>query len=250
MFKKLFAIMAAGSLLVGGAAQAAPTATTYVFGLSIEGLAPITIGGSGTVSVGASTTIIPAGFVNLGAAITIPVSATTAIAQIKATKLSNLTGTFSAGGAGGLGETCPAAAGEACVANTGVGGQMALTGTVFVSVIPDVVVIPVNLNGALIGQGGSTNAPFTIDAAPWTTGVASVNTGVNAAVISGTNSNTTGGPLTLVTPTFVLALGNLLPIFTTLTLGQGSHAPVPEPGSLLLIGAGFAGLALLGRRRK
>ena len=124
------------------------------------------------------------------------------------------------------------------------------TGTIKVAVIPTVLVIPVNLNGAGLGVSGSTNAPFTFDAAPWTTGVGQVNTGVNVASLTGSNSNVSGGPITLVTPTFVLAIGNLLPIFAVLTLGQGAHAPVPEPGSLLLIGTGIAGLALLGRRRK
>ena len=253
MFKKLFVLMAAGSLLVGGTAQAVPVFTTATLSLSISGLAPITIPGGGTISIVGSTTFVPVGLIALGATLIIPVTATTAIAQLKVTSLLNGAGTFRAGGAFSQAappETCPTGAAMACVTGGGVGGTMSLIGTINVSVIPNVLVIQVPLGAALIGLGGSTNVPFTFDGAPWTTGVGQVNTGANTATLTGTNSNLSGGPMTLVTPTFVLAIGNLLPIFTTLTLGQGAHAPVPEPGSLLLIGAGVAGLALLGRRRK
>jgi hypothetical protein len=259
MFKKLFAIMAAGSLLVGGAAQAGPVVTSGSISLSIQGLAPISIPTSGTITVSGSSTIVPAGYVNLPATLTIPVSATTAISQLKVTSLSNLTGTFFAGGATAEGP-CPVGVSAACVTQGGVGGQMALTGTIFVSVVPTLVVIPVNLNSAGLGQGGSATAgggQFYFEAAPWTTGVGQVHvpattTSPSTTVsVVGSNSNTNGGPITLVTPTYVSALGNLLPIFTVLTLNTGAHsAAVPEPGSLLLIGTGIAGLALLGRRRK
>jgi hypothetical protein len=44
----------------------------------------------------------------------------------------------------------------------------------------------------------------------------------------------------------VSALGNLLPLFTTMVL---TNVSIPEPGTLLLLGAGVAGLVAVGRRR-
>ena len=51
--------------------------------------------------------------------------------------------------------------------------------------------------------------------------------------------------ITLVSPTYLSALGNLLPVWTTLSIQF-----VPEPGTLLLLGAGIGGLVLVGRRRR
>ena len=235
-------------LFIGGAAQAAPVPTGIILGVSIQGLAPITLAGVTTVSVTGSTLSIGAGAITLPAPLVVPVTGTTAINSLTAVKLSNLAGTFSAGGvtAQAPGELCGGgpAAGTACNVGGGVGGTMGLTGTIAVHVIPNIVVIPVNLNAALLGQGGATNQPFTFDAAAWTTRTGLVNTGNNTVGLTGSV-----GPLTLVTPTFVLALGNLLPIFGTLTL-TNSGGPLPEPGGLVLILAGIAGIALLrGRRR-
>ncbi len=67
--------------------------------------------------------------------------------------------------------------------------------------------------------------------------------------------NPTLSQLTLVTPTFVNALGNNLPVFASLTIrfsDAGGLPPflVPEPSTLLLFGAGTLGLWLAGRRRQ
>jgi hypothetical protein len=70
------------------------------------------------------------------------------------------------------------------------------------------------------------------------------------AMYTGTDSRTPGGlgQVTLVTPTKVVTnlTGGLLilVVLGTLTLNF-----VPEPGTLLLLGSGVAGLAILGRRR-
>jgi hypothetical protein len=121
----------AAALLTSGVAHAAPVVTSGTFTLAIEGLAPITIPTSGTISVTGSTTIVPAGYVSLPTRVTVPVTSTTWPTSLEISRLSNLTGTFRSGGAGGLGETCPTGVSAACVTAGGVGGAMAMTGTVF-----------------------------------------------------------------------------------------------------------------------
>lgn len=243
-----FAILVAATfILIGTSAGAAP-ATTASLRLEIQGLAAVTVTGIGTISVQpSSTTFVPAGLLQVISPITVPVTSTTTVAQLRVTKLSNLSGTFRTGGAlsQAPGETCPPAPRQACVTGGGRGGVMALTGTINVTVL--IHPIPLVLNAARIGQGGSTNVPFTYDAAPWTTGVGRVNTGAGTLSTTGTNAFASGGPLTLVTPTYLDALGTLLPILATFSLGQGSH--VPEPGTLWMLAAGAAGLALTLRKR-
>ena len=254
--RKLFAILAAVSVLaVGAPAQAALVATNAILSVAIQGLAPLSIAGTGFVDVTGSTVTVPAGLVTLTGALIVPVTGVTSVVSLSVPALSHLSGVFSRGGVP-LSEKCPLGGpvapgsaippiGQACNNPVGHGGGiMALTGTINVNILPGIVVIPVNLTAALIGQGGSTNAPFSIDAAVWTTGTGLVNTGINISGLVGGNA-----PFTLVTPTFVSAIGNLLPIFAVMTLTNISHN-IPEPGSILLIGSGIAGLVLLGSRRK
>lgn len=250
--RKLFAVMAVAALFVATTAQAAPLARTVnaTMSVAIQGLSAINVTGTGTVTVDTATGAIsiPAGLVALTAKVVIPVTATSAITSLSAKVISNQAGTLSPGGAGGQlpGEVCPSGL-PACVSNAGIGGKMGLNGAVNVVIVPMVVIIPVDVNAALVGQGGSTNIPFTFDAAAWTNGTGIVTTPNGTAVLLGSGSGL-GSSVTFVTPTFVSALGNLLPLFTTLTLDFGFA--IPEPGTLLLLGAGVAGLVVVGRRRR
>jgi len=104
------------------------------------------------------------------------------------------------------------------------------------------------------GVGGSAAVAglvgLTVFGAPWTTGTASVGTvtamGYRAGPASGTSSTAqAGGVIQLVTPIAILTnIEAFLPAFATLTLRF-----VPEPTTLLLLGAGVLALALGGARR-
>jgi hypothetical protein len=170
-------------------------------------------------------------------------------------------------------------AGIACFTAGGanLGGQMGLSGTLNVVVAPALVSIPLPLAAAGVGVGGLTQTPkspsgFWIDAAPWTQGVGKVAFTTTSTftvmttlmgvpvTITSTNSwvtvaRTTGGggsvgtansgSITLVTPTHVTALGNILPVFSRLEI----HF-VPEPSTALLLASGPVGIAATRRRRR
>lgn len=136
----------------------------------------------------------------------------------------------------------------------GLGGACALSGTANALVAgAPFLIIP--LSG--LGVAGRTSfGPYGsyIDAQSWTTGtaVATVN-GVALTmngvpiVMTGFDSRSPGGTgfVRLVAPGgFMSTLGGNFPLFVSMTLNF-----IPEPGTLLLLGSGVAGLALLGRRR-
>jgi hypothetical protein len=236
------------------------------YGFVCYGCPQITVQRAATVTVDPMLGRIgvAASALTLGAPIQVLIDST-AISSITMTRLSNLSGTFSVGGAaGGAGEpACPVGPGGACVPQSGFGGPMGLTGTYNIHIIPNVVVIPIALGPLRFGLGGAgVGAPpteFAFDAAPWTVGRGEV-------ALTGSTSAATGSIGTssfrLVTPTFVSALGNLLPIFATLTVSftDGLGVPgfvsgrVPEPAlAVLILGAAGLGALLIrrgpGRRR-
>jgi len=115
----------------------------------------------------------------------------------------------------------------------------------------------------VVGVGGTQTfhalslVTGTIFANPYQLGMLTVSGALNGEThtIVGTGAddrNADGsGTLTLISPTNVSlgALGSLASI-ATLTLDyQGDGGPVPEPGTLLLLGSGVLGLVLVGRRK-
>ncbi|MGH0034901.1 MAG: thrombospondin type 3 repeat-containing protein [Myxococcota bacterium] len=156
----------------------------------------------------------------LATRVVVPIAySSTAVASVTATKLSNLSGTFSAGrvAAQTPGEVCTASGpppGEACIRDgVGLGGAMGFTGTIKIHVIPDIVVIPVKLSEVRWGLPGPAT-PGSIplfnlepDPAPWT-----LNRGV--AGDNSSNSTSTGeinefhSSFTMVSPVFAGAGGD------------------------------------------
>ncbi len=108
-----------------------------------------------------------------------------------------------------------------------------------------------------VGQGGTVTAKgavnVTVIGAPWTLGQVAIQNSQRTGFAHGPGSNTataatSSGVVSLVTPVVVstsLAVFPLVPTFATLDL----HF-VPEPGTLLLLGTGIAGLGALGRSRR
>jgi hypothetical protein len=156
---------------------------------------------------------------------------------------------FGAGGGGaGIGNGTPA---------NKFGGVMPINGfakvCLFASCGYPLNAANLNIPLSVVGAGGFTDVVgavnLTVIGAPWTTGTASVGT-ITKMGSAAPNSNTGNGSGTvqLVTPIFIstniAGASAVVPAFGILTL----HF-VPEPGTLLLLGSGIAGLVAFGRSR-
>jgi hypothetical protein len=136
----------------------------------------------------------------------------------------------------------------------GLGGACALGGTAnaLVGGAP-FLIIPLSGLGV---AGRPSFGPYGsyIDAQSWTTGTAVVTVNGVALtrngvpiVMTGFDSRLSGGTgfVRLVAPGGLMStLGGNFPLFVSMTLNF-----IPEPGTLLLLGLGVAGLAATGRRR-
>jgi hypothetical protein len=220
-----------------------PIAVHASLRIQMRSLVAVEATGAGTVDVSGGIYTIPAGLVSL-ATVTIPVTSTSAVNSVVAVGVTNLAGSFAAGGVA-PGEVCAdAPPGQACVSGGGLGGIMPLDGFLNVHIIPHIVIFPFDLQGILLGQGGSTFAPMTANGAPWTTGVARI--GFSSFPDISTTGSVAASSLSLVSASFVSACGNLFPFTARLTLTP----LVPEPAGLALIAIGAAGLIGLALRRR
>jgi hypothetical protein len=135
-----------------------------------------------------------------------------------------------------------------------LGGVMPLVGTTKVCLFGPCSAAVANLAVPLspVGQGGFAQVTaavnLTVVGAPWTTGTAQIGT-VTAMGARNPASSTgaASGTVSLVSPVFVstnIAPSAIVPVFAIMSM----HF-VPEPGTLVLLGAGIAGLVSYGRTR-
>ena len=243
--RKLLGVIAASFLAFGVAGQAHAVALGFTGGLTISLVGNnVTILGAGTASINGSG---PGGHINsmalaggtfATAGYVLPIT-DPAAAPIKGLQVTaaNAAGAFG-GMSGGAG-----------------GGAMPLVGTTKVCLFGACSAAVANLAVPLapVGAGGFAQVTaavnLTVIGAPWTTGTAAIGT-VTAmgGGVPASNTGAASGVLTLVTPVFVstnIGASAVVPVFGILTL----HF-VPEPGTLVLLGSGIAGLVAFGARRK
>jgi hypothetical protein len=242
--RKLSYALAASLLAIGLAGQAQAVNLGFVGDLSIQiaTLAPTQLPGSGTVTVNGSaggghinSLALPASVFAISGFV-LPVTDPGA-APIKGIQVTaaNAAATFDNSG-GPLGGTMP------------INGstKVCLFGPCSAAVAN--ISVPLNVAG-VGGQAFVTAAVnLTVVGAPWTTGTVSIGTITQMG--GGAPNSSTGmasGTVSLVTPIFVstnIGASAVVPVFGILNM----HF-VPEPGTLVLLGAGIAGLVSYGRTR-
>ena len=245
--RKLLRVLAAGFIAMGvaGQAHAASFDFTGTIAIQLATLDPVLIGGSGTAIVngtggaaGHLTALqVPASPFSI-TGLVLPVTDPT-VFPIAGVQVSghNAAGNFAGSGGAGFGGT---------MAIIGA-SKICLFGTCGAAVSNLSVPLTVVGVGGVALVTGAVN--LTVLGAPWTTGTAAIGTAFTqmGGVSPQSNTGAPSGTVTLVTPIFVstnIGASAIVPAFGILTL----HF-VPEPGTLMLLGSGIAGLVAFGRSR-
>jgi hypothetical protein len=236
------------ALALAGAAQGAVLTSASIL-IPLEPylpMSPMTGTGVGT-SVGLGATATLASNVVQGTAVTTGVTTAPPITQVVFSLTGHAAGNFTAGGGpgGGLGGPMTLA---------GTGKLLAYSGNVTLVVVP---LSPAGQPGGFVSVTSGGGTIVQVSGTGWTTGswtlmapATSVGGGTwtpRTVTATGADLRTPSGAgtLVLISPIFIRTnLAGDLPNFAVLTLNY-----VPEPATLLLVGAGMAGLALRGRRR-
>jgi hypothetical protein len=240
--RKLFVVLAVGALVAAGQASAAPLGSAS-FSFQLGTLPGASFPATG--ATGASTSNLSVSL-NAGSAFqgtfttTIPTSAAPPLTAIQIFVTNNVAGAFVGG------------------APNSVGGNMSVNGTAnvygiggFPSGGAPLLAVPLNIGAPNTVTKIGGGVAITAVGAGWTAGQVVItgtgDAGTGMATQTGANGLTPGGvgTLVLVSPTKIFTnIAGTLAAFGVLSLTY-----VPEPGTLLLLGLGVAGLAAIGRRR-
>ena len=238
--RKLLGVIAASFLAIGVAGQAHAVALGFdgTFTISLVGN-NVEVPGSGTATVTTTgshiNSLALAGGTFVTSSFVLPIT-DPAAAPIKGLQVTaaNNAGSFS---------------------GSPLGGVMGLSGATKVCLFLPCASATANLTVPFspVGVGGVayvTNAVnLTVVGAPWTTGTVQIGTSTAAGGRAPASSTAmASGTVGLVTPVFVstnIALSAVVPVFGFLNL----HF-VPEPGTLVLLGSGIAGLVAFGRNSR
>jgi hypothetical protein len=243
MRKLSFALVIVLAVAVAGQAQAIVIGATGSVAVSIAGLSPLILPGSASVTVNGSgpaghlTALqVPAGvFAISGLILPVTDPAAFPIAGLQVTG-SNMSAAF--GGSGG--------AGFGGASGLNGGSKVCLFGPCSAATANITVPLAVVGGGGVATVMGAVN--LTVVGAPWTTGTVAVGTVTQMGfAMPASNTAAPGGTVQLVTPIFIstnIGASAVLPGFAFMTLSF-----VPEPGTLLLLGSGIAGLVAFGRSR-